>query len=69
MAIEKYGLTYFETSAKTQKNLKEGFNFIVNKCFDKLKDDKNIIIDLNDHNNKNKGESGGCFGRKNKKKK
>ena len=69
IAIEKYGLTYFETSAKTQKNLKEGFNFIVNKCFDKLKDDKNIIIDLNDKNNKHKGESGGCFGRKKKNKK
>ena len=57
---EKYKLKYFETSAKTQKNLNEGFSFIVNKAFDKLKEDKNIIIDINDNKNEEQSK-GGCF--------
>ena len=57
---EKYKLKYFETSAKTQKNLNEGFSFIVNKAFDKLKEDKNIIIDIKDNKNEEQSK-GGCF--------
>ena len=37
MTAEKYKLKYFETSAKTKKNIHEGFNYIVNSAYSKLK--------------------------------
>ena len=63
MTAEKYKLKYFETSAKTKKNIHEGFNYIVNSAYSKLKESKNVIIDLNDDTKK---KSGGCFGKKKK---
>ena len=60
-------LTYFETSAKTKKGIKEGFAHIVNEIYDKLAgtiNNNNIII----NNKKKKDDSGsGCFGKKKKK--
>ena len=63
MTAEKYKLKYFETSAKIQKNIHEGFSYIVNNAYSKLKESKNITIDINDDKKK---KSGGCFGKKKK---
>lgn len=77
-------LTYFETSAKTKKGIKEGFSHIVNEAVDKIQalvpdnpNDNNIILDNNDSNSSSdkntdkdkEEEKTGCFGKKKKKKK
>ena len=61
-AEEKYKLKYFETSAKSNKNLNEGFSYIVNSAYSKLKGNENLTIDLNDKQE----QKSGCFGKKKK---
>ena len=61
-AEEKYKLKYFETSAKSNKNLNEGFSYIVNSAYSKLKGNENLTIDLNDKPE----QKSGCFGKKKK---
>ena len=60
---EQYNLKYFETSAKTKKNINEGYDYIINKAFAKINKIKDVI-DLKVINE----EKSGCFGRKKKKK-
>ena len=59
---QKYNLKYFETSAKTNMNIKEGFDYIVTNSLDKIKE-RNIVINLNNKN----GNKQGCVGQKKKK--
>ena len=40
---QKYNLKYFETSAKTNMNIKEGFDYIIYNCFTKAKEKKDTI--------------------------
>ena len=64
IAAEKFKLHYFETSAKTKKNIHEGFSYLVNISYDKI-NERDDIIDINDKPKKEE-KSGGCFGRKKK---
>jgi small GTP-binding protein len=82
---QEKNLSYFETSAKTKKGVKEGFSHIVNEAVDRIqalvpdnnnKNDNNIILENNDSSSSDKNtdkekeeEKTGCFGRKKKKKK
>ena len=59
---QKYNLKYFETSAKTNMNIKEGFDYIVTNSLDKIKE-RNIVINLNNKNDNKQG----CVGQKKKK--
>ena len=50
-------LTYFETSAKTKEGIKEGFDYIVNEAYEKIKGVSNVnsnVIIL--HNNEDEKE-------------
>ena len=63
-------LPYFETSAKTNINIKEGFENVVNSAYEKLegnkdKDNKNIQL----NNKKSEKKSGCCGGGGNEEKK
>ena len=61
---QKYDLKYFETSAKTNMNINEGFNYIVNICYNKIKENYENNIKL-----KNKKEDkNGCVGKEKKNK-
>ena len=59
-------LKYFETSAKLSQGINEGFDYIINESYKKIKggDKPNILID----NGKiaKKKEKTGCFGKKKK---
>ena len=68
-AAEKYKLKYFETSAKTKKNINEGFDYIINASFDALKENKDVFNLKDDEDDDKKEEKTGCFGKKKKKKK
>ena len=59
---QKYNLKYFETSAKTNMNVKEGFDYIVNNTYDKIQESNKYVIDLNDKNE----EKQECVGKKKK---
>ena len=45
---QKYNIKYFETSAKTNVNINEGFNYIVNICYNRFKENNENVIYLND---------------------
>ena len=63
----KNNLKYFETSAKLNKGINEGFEFIINDSYKKAEDkaNKNNIVITNKNIGKKK-EKGGCFGKKKK---
>ena len=57
---EERNLTYFETSAKTKEGLKEGFSYIVNEAYEKIKGNSNTInnvIVLENKEEENEGEN------------
>ena len=57
---EERNLTYFETSAKTKEGLKEGFSYIVNEAYEKIKGNskaKNNVIVLENKEEENEGEN------------
>ena len=61
---QQYNLKYFETSAKTNMNINEGFNYIVNICYNRFKENYENNIKL-----KNKKEDkNGCIGKEKKNK-
>jgi small GTP-binding protein len=66
--VEKFAgslnLTYFETSAKTKQGLNEGFSFIVNKAYDRVKAQSGINLEEDEYEIVN-----GCFGKKKRRKK
>ena len=60
---QEKNLSYFETSAKTKKGVKEGFSHIVNEAVDRIqalvpdnnnKNDNNIILENNDSSSSDK---------------
>ena len=59
---QKYNIKYFETSAKTNMNINEGFNYIVNICYNRFKENKENVIYLND----TKEAKQGCVGKEKK---
>ena len=69
------GISYFETSAKTNKGINEGFSYLINEIYDgKLKENeenqnngKNNKININNNSHKNLSNNSDCI--KNKKKK
>ena len=63
----KNNLKYFETSAKLNKGINEGFEYIINDRYKKAEDkaNKNNIVITNKNIGKKK-EKGGCFGKKKK---
>jgi len=63
----KNNLKYFETSAKLNKGINEGFEYIINDSYKKAEDkaNKNNIVITNKNIGKKK-EKGGCFGKKKK---
>ena len=63
---EKMKLPYFETSAKTKQGINEGFSYIVNETYEKVKGKNNGNIDIEDDKPE---EKSGCFGKKKKKNK
>ena len=66
--VEKFAgslnLTYFETSAKTKQGLNEGFSFIVNKAYDRVKTQSSFNLEEDEYEIVN-----GCFGKKKRRKK
>ena len=57
---EERNLTYFETSAKTKEGLKEGFSYIVNEAYEKIKGNSNVnnnVIVLENKEEENEGEN------------
>ena len=65
-------LPYFETSAKTNTNIKEGFENVVNAAYEKLegnKTNKNIQLEDDDEKTHKKGGCCGGGGNEDKKKK
>ena len=57
---EERNLTYFETSAKTKEGLKEGFSYIVNEAYEKIKGNSNAnnnVIVLENKEEENEGEN------------
>ena len=57
---EEKNLTYFETSAKTKVGLKEGFSYIVNEAYEKIKGNSNAnnnVIVLENKEEENEGEN------------
>ena len=57
---EERNLTYFETSAKTKEGLKEGFSYIVNEAYEKIKGNSNAnnnVIVLENKEDENEGEN------------
>ena len=64
--VQNNNFTYFETSAKTKQGINEGFTFLANDIYDKLKvnvdDDNNIHIE--EHNEDDYEIVNGCFGKK-----
>jgi len=57
---EERNLTYFETSAKTKEGLKEGFSYIVNEAYEKIKGNSNTnnnVIVLENKEEENEGEN------------
>ena len=77
-------LTYFQTSAKTKEGIDEGFEFIINDAYERIKqksvhEEKKVIVlkpkeeieEINNNNNNEEvvEEKSGCFGKKKKKKK
>ena len=69
--VQNNNFTYFETSAKTKQGINEGFTFLANDIYDKLKvnvdDDNNIHIE--EHNEDDYEIVNGCFGKKKRLKK
>ena len=63
----KNNLKYFETSAKLNKGINEGFEYIINDSYKKAEDkaNKNNIVITNKNIGKKK-EKGGCFDKKKK---
>ena len=61
---KKYNIKYFETSAKTNMNINEGFNYIVNICYDKMTERYENFFELKDE----KEDKHGCMGKKKKNK-
>ena len=70
-------MPYFETSAKDNKGIKEGFDYLINEVYEKIneqkEEEKNIVIQKEDENIEKKEEieekKSGCFGWMKKKKK
>ena len=62
--VQNNNFTYFETSAKTKQGINEGFTFLANEIYDKLKvkDDDNIHIE--DNKEDDYEIVNGCFGKK-----
>ena len=62
--VQSNNFTYFETSAKTKQGINEGFTFLANEIYDKLKvkDDDNIHIE--DNKEDDYEIVNGCFGKK-----
>ena len=56
------GLPYFETSAKTNINIKEGFENVANAAYEKLEGNKNNNEKKIELDNKQKHSEGGCCG-------
>jgi small GTP-binding protein len=57
---EERNLTYFETSAKTKEGFKEGFSYIVNEAYEKIKGNSNTnnnVIVLENKEEENEGEN------------
>ena len=62
----KNNLKYFETSAKLNKGINEGFEYIINDSYKKAEDKANKNIVITNKNIGKKKEKGGCFGKKKK---
>ena len=68
-------LPYFKVSAKTRQGIKEGFSYIVNKCYKKLEEkNEHIIIEKENKNIKienkvSEQEKSNCVSKNNKNKK
>ena len=56
------GLPYFETSAKTNINIKEGFENVANAAYEKLEGNKNNNEKKIELDNKQRQSEGGCCG-------
>ena len=56
------GLPYFETSAKSNINIKEGFENVANAAYEKLEGNKNNNEKKIELDNKQKQTEGGCCG-------
>lgn len=75
--VKEKNLPYFETSAKTREGINEGFDYLINEIYNKIKEEKNetqnIILEKEEKIEIVKEEieetKTGCFGRKKKKKK
>ena len=75
--VEEKKMPYFETSAKDNKGIKEGFDYLINEVYEKIheqkEEEKNIVIQKEDENIEKKEEieekKSGCFGWMKKKKK
>ena len=59
---EKMKLPYYETSAKTKQGIQEGFSYIVNETYEKVKGKISDNIEIG--KNKPTKENSGCFGKK-----
>ena len=56
-------MPYFETSAKTNINIKEGFESVVNAAYEKLEGNKNNNnIQIDSKNTKKEKKKGWCWG-------
>ena len=58
--VEEKKMPYFETSAKNNQGIKEGFDYLINAVYEKIneqkEEEKNIIIQKEDENIEKKQE-------------
>jgi Ras-related protein Rab-8A len=66
---EKMKFPYFETSAMTKQGINEGFSFIANDIYDKLKGKEDDNIQIGKHKEDDYEIVNGCFGKKKRLKK
>jgi len=63
---KKQNLKYFETSAKLSKGINEGFDYIINESYKKIKGSEKPNIVIDNRKTGKKKEKTGCFGKKKK---
>ena len=66
---EEKGLPYFETSAKLNKGIKEGFDNIVNTAYEKFEGTSNAGIEIQKEDMQQEPKKSGCWEGKKKEKK